>query len=248
LPVSVPVGTSTPLVLYSGDQAANVPRTDGIFSFVERFDAPLPATTTFVPTQWVLNAWAPCNRNRPLDASPTPGAYCMLDNTAAATKHTLASPVAQGIVATGLPANQVYEMSFWTEGKMIVDANQQPDTNDLFYFSYLNANGPSYELTMLVPAADFVDYPPNVPSFTFVERNNQPRTVAGWNFGATGIPWTRARARFIPAYDHPSLTFRFVSNDAVANGGTLVAIDDLTVRLAANPELSVALGPVEMRH
>jgi hypothetical protein len=248
LALPIATGTTTPMALYFGDPTAAVQRADSIFHFAERFSTPLVLSMNGDQTKWIANSWTNCDRDYPMD-NVALGAYCILETFTPLPNHkTIATPVIPTVRMTGLSPNLIYETSFWVEGKMIVDATQQTDTQDLLYFAYYNANGPNYNLTTIVPTADFVSFAPTVPAFTFVDigtSGTSTRTVSGWTFPAAGIGWTRVRARLVPTYDGTSFHVRFVTNDTTANMGTFVAIDDFTVRLATNPELKATLGAIE---
>ncbi|MCK6552230.1 hypothetical protein L6R52_40745 [Myxococcota bacterium] len=235
LPADAPVGTSAPLVLYYGDPSVTVATVDSVFTFVQRFRANLPGA-------WRLNNWYHCNFERPTEAQTmNPGAFCIDDdNNANPVRRTLGSPT-QPAITRAIAANQVYEVSFWYAGQM------EQQNNDLFYFAF----GPDpavYDDTTLIPASAWVEGPPNVASFTFTETDGSQRTVEGWRLPA-GSPqwWTRARGRFVPGFDAPSLHFRFISKDGVDYLPTGMAIDDWTIRVALEPELGVTLGAVEVR-
>lgn len=238
MPVAVPQGSPDfPLVLYYGDPNARVRPTDAVFAFTEHFAADLPGG-------WATNNWTRCNRARPLDTATAPGmgrAYCAVDNMRQLSRHTLASPTLPSLVSTR-PANEIYEASFWIAGLMT------SQTNDLVYFAHGPSATTNYQLTTVLAPNRYVEYPPNVAAFTFPEvPNNQPRTVPGWRLPAALQTWTRARARFVLTASNPSLQLRFISTDNVANPATFVAITDLTVRVAAEPELGVVLDAVEAR-
>lgn len=239
LPVDAPVGALTgagSLILYYGDPNLTVPRSNEVFEVVERFDANLGGA-------WAVNTWERCNYARPLQmqtAAGQGGAQCVEDDNDNPTRRTLGSPNYNNLVST-LAATQTYEVGLWIAARM------ESQSNDLLYFAY----GPDSDVfanTTLIPAAAWTELPPNVAGFGFTETNGGQRLVEGWRFPAGAIQWwTRARAPFKPVFDGPSLHLRFISADGNDNGATVVIIDDLQVRLAAQPELAVTLGDVDVR-
>lgn len=236
IPAEVPIGAvsgSTPLVLYFGDPNTQIAPTDAVYLFAEHFTSPLPGA-------WGVRDWYRCDLDRSINGtSPAPGAYCVEDQGSNPTRITLSSPNLSPLT-DALPANQVYEISFWLNGLMV---NQ---TNDLIYFAY----GPSssrFDNTTLLATSSYVEFPPN-GQVSFDETNNAGRrTVQGWRFPTTRQWWTRARARFRTGVNAPSLHLRFISDDGNDNGATIVGVDDYAIRLALEPELEAVLGPIEIR-
>jgi hypothetical protein len=238
LPVETPVGPipeSSPLILYWGDGQATVPRSDGVFTFVERFSAPVPAPP------WRVNTWALCDRDYPLEATApgTGGAYCVGDSASNPTKRTIATPVVSGMLANPGP-NLTYEATFYVEGLMV------DQTHDILYFAYGDAA--QNVQTTILPTT----YTLNPPLALLTFDDGSPvgiRTVSGWRFpAAAASTWAKTQLRFVPTQiNQPTLHFRFVSNDGNNNGATYAAVDDLSVRLALEPEWGVTLGPLETR-
>lgn len=223
---------TTPLVLYYGDPAANVQPTDAVFTFSQRFNAALPNT-------WTTRVWTPCawDRSSELPAAAN-GAYCVTDDNGE-QRVTVSSPRLANVDSTIAP-NLVYVLSFFLSGVMT-------GANDLVYFA-IDDDTDAYELTQQLSPAAWTVAPPLV-SQTFVEINNfGNRTVTGWRFGATRQAWTRSVARFRTPFDDPSLHLRFLSIDNADNAATFVAVDDYTLRLALDVEMTGSLDPVESRN
>lgn len=235
LPELIPAGAErsrlVPLAIYYGDPQAAVLPTDAVFAFVERFNTALPA-------DWTLRDWTQCLWDRSTEImTPLPGAYCVTD-AAGEQRISLSSPRIAALDAN-LPLNQVYVLSFYLSGVM-------GGANDLLYFA-VDDNVALYEQTIQLQPTEWTEAPPLVP-FTFLDINNAGlRTVLGWQFGAIRQPWTRSVARFRSPVEDPSLHVRYLSIDQADNAATYVAIDDYTVRLALDTELSGQLQPAELR-
>ena len=232
LPFSVPPGDSdTPaLHLYFGDTGGGVTRSDSVYVFAERFArAPGRGWST------TGGAWSVQCRDR-TDASQRTS-ICVSDGENDPTRRTLATPPVSGIQQLGR-SNQVYEVSAHMAGIMAEPA-------DLLYFSYAEDTASVAQSTTLIVAA-YQEFPPNAET-TFEETDQRLRQVSGWRFGATapGTEWTRTRFLLSPNRDSPSLHFRYVSPNGTRALRTMVALDDLTVRRALDPELGATLGPVE---
>lgn len=227
VPVAVPVGTpNLALALYYGDPNRALTVSDSVFELAERFSNALPGG-------W-QDAWmARCN-DRVLQAAQPLGSLCTTDANANPTRRTLGTPNVAALRSTG-PANEIYELAAFVGGVM------QESNSDLLYFAYSN-NTMNFAGSVLVPTTSYLDFPPKA-QLTFLENTNAQRNVEGWRFAANQ-PFTLTRARFRPTvYDQPSLHFRYISANGSNPGGTLVGLDDLTVRRAVEPELGVALDP-----
>lgn len=223
---------ATPLVLYYGDPAANVQPTDAVYTFTQRFTGALPAT-------WTTRVWTPClwDRSSELPAASN-GAYCVYDDNGE-QRVTVSSPRLANVDSAIAP-NLIYVLAFYLSGVMT-------GANDLVYFA-IDDDTDAYELTQQLAPSAWTVAPPLV-SQTFVEINNAGnRTVTGWRFGAVRQAWTRSEARFRPPFDDPSLHLRFLSIDNADNAATFVAVDDYTLRLALDVEMTGSLDPVESRN
>lgn len=222
-----------PLVLYFGDQAANIAPSDAVYTFVERFDAQL--------NNWqVSDDWGRCPFNHPLEIETILGAYCADDNNDNPTRRTLGSPRIAAISSTGVAANQKYEVSLFLAGVMIDQAD------DMMYFAF-GPQSAQYHNTTLIQPADWVGFQPNVTGFTFEETTGNDRTESGWRLAALPEWWKRATGRFVTPHALTSLHLRFLSKDGEDNAATKVAVDDLTVRIALDPDFTVVPGPIEAR-
>lgn len=239
----IPVG-GTPgdaLALYYGDPAATNTPGDGVFLFIERFEAPISPVSQGNDTAWFkADNWVHCNGQHGIDAVLPNGdnhAYCALDRSGGLARSTLATP-RQTQMSPTPGANLIYEMSLWMAG-------QTPDNlEDLTYFSY-GADNETFPGTVELPPAAWQGLLPD-GQLTFQDNNGQNRLVNGWRFTPGAIQWwQRTRARFVPTIDQPSLHFRFVSTDNSSNNGA-VLIDDWWVRLAVQPEPVIVLGEEEL--
>ena len=215
------------LVLYFNDPAAAPQRTDDVFTFVERFAAPLVG--------WESGDWdLSCSDRR---GQARFNSYCVEDRATLPYLPNLASP------NTALVSSQpnplvTYELSFWFAGRM-------GGINDLLYFAY-GANNVDTAGTFFVPRAGFTENPPD--DVTSFEEGMRNRLVNGWKLpSASAQTWTRTAAEFVPTVDNPSLHFRFVSPDNVLSASTQVAIDDIQVRTKINPDFELVLGPIESK-
>jgi hypothetical protein len=151
---------------------------------------------------------------------------------------TISSPRI-GAIDQNIAPNLVYVVAFFLSGVM-------GGANDLVYFS-VDDDVDAYDQTIQLAPASWVEYPPTV-SLTFEEINNfGPRTVSGWRLPGARQDWTRAVARFRSPVEDPSLHLRFLSIDQTDLAATFVAVDDYTVRLALDAELTGTLDPVEGR-
>ncbi len=235
LPELIPAGAernrTIPLSLYFGDPQAAVLPTDGIFTFAQRFNTALPA-------DWTLRAYTHCSWDRSSETTTMiPGAYCVYD-AVGEQRISLSSPRIAAIDAL-LPPNQVYVLAFYLSGVM-------NGANDLMYFS-VDDNVAAYEQTIQLQANEWTENPP-LNALTFEDINDFGlRTVFGWKLPAVRQPWTRSVARFRSPVEDPSLQVRFLSIDVLDQPATYVAIDDYTVRLAMDVELTGILQPVELR-
>lgn len=233
-PILPGVHMGAPLVLYFGDPNASIGTTDTVYVFAERFANQLP-------NNWqVSEDWGRCPLDRPVEMNTIEGSYCATDNNDLPTRRTLASPRIGAIGVAGTAANQKYEVSLWLAGVMIDQAD------DMFYFAF----GPdvtNFHNTTLIPAAQWIGFQPNVSGFTFTETTGNNRTAEGWRLNATPEWWKRAQARFVSPHNQTSLQFRFLSKDNVDNEATVVAVDDVTVRVALDPDFTVVPGPIEAR-
>ena len=228
LPRQIPPGplNNPPLLLYFGDPNLEVPRSEGVFAVAERFDANI---------NWRENAWGRDCAGR---GNNMRGAYCVDDGGSGNTRRTLASPIQQVLVDTLAP-NEVYEWGLWIAGSM-------QGATDLLYLAYGNSQT-NYANTTLFDDVAFVDRPPDA-SATFDEQGGGQRTARGWRFPPPpGAEWEQTRVRFVPAFSEPSIHVRFVSMDDTSDNDTLVAIDDLTIRRALNPDFEVSEGPIDAR-
>ncbi len=235
LPRSVPPGplTDPPLVLYHGDPAAEVPRTDTVFLLAERFGA---SFSPDAPNGWFTNAWQRrCTQHG--NANQGNASLCVQDSTSNPTRRTVGSPPVAAMVAAP-QRNEVYELSVWIGGRM-------QEQVDGLYFSYSMVNN-DFPTSTVLPDAAWTGLVPNA-NVSFQETTGQNRTERAWRLPAAGQDFVRARARFVPLFDGPSLHFRYISPNGSQGGQTLVAIDDLTVRRALEPEFRVGLGPTETR-
>ncbi len=229
--VVAPNGGGGPLVLYTGDaNAANAP-TDAVFMFSERFEGPIPAG-------WFAAAtWLPCERDRSVDGPRpgTPGAVCIADAaTSSLFRQTIATPPVPGIGP--LSPGQVFEMRLWLAGRT-EDSDQ-----GVLYFSHGPDNA---DFAVTTEVEGWTGFGPN-RNFTFTETNNRNRTVQGWRFSAGRVDgWREAQVRFTVSEPGRSLHLRQVNTRRARE--SLVAADDWTVRVAADPEPEVSLGPVEPR-
>jgi hypothetical protein len=238
LNAAIPVGPylGAPLVMYFGDPALTTVPSDALYTFAERFPAQVNNN------QWFVNSgWYHCTYDHAV-AGPAmvAGAYCVQDGDDSPTKRSLATPLIAAIGAGQIAANQIYDLTLWTAGRMI------SQNNDLFYLAYDSVND-EFENTTLIPAASWIGFQPNVAGFTFQENGGDDRTVEGWRYLATEETWKRSSTRFVSAEPATALHFRFVSKDNDDNSATFVAIDDVTVRVALNPDFRVIPGPVEPR-
>lgn len=234
--VAIPfsVQTTHTLSLYFGDPNLSVPRSDAVYLLIERFDAPLPNTWNNAGA-WTRNCFG---RNV---STPSDIALCGQDSTANPTRRTIASPRVNTLrdnASTAVYAS--YELSVWVAGRM-------DEANDLVYFAYSNTTD-NFAGAILLPDGFYRAYPPNA-STTFQEVNNLgARTVNGWRLPAgSNQPFTRAVARFIPNIDQPSLHFRYISPNGSAAAGTLVGLDDLSVRRVLEPDFGLSFGDIEAR-
>lgn len=238
LNTAIPVGpyVGSPLVMYFGDPNQLTTTTDGVYTFAERFGA---AVNT---NQWyVASGWYHCNYDRAVvGPSAARGAYCVQDGDDNPTRRTLGTPLIAAIGAGQIAANQIYDLALWTAGRMV---NQN---NDLFYLAYDSVND-EFDNTTLIAAANWVGFQPNVAGFTFRETDGNNRTVEGWRYLATEETWKRSSTRFVSAETATAFHFRFLSKDNDDNSATYVAVDDVTVRIALNPDFRVIPGPVEAR-
>lgn len=223
------VGTET-LALYYGDPNRTAVANDGVFVMSQRFDQNLP-------NGWFANSWGRTCTQRVDDSANR--SYCVGDSNANPTRRTIASPPMPTILAD--PGdNTTYEVVGWLAGFMAQDG-------DLLYFTYSDTNNNFAGSTTLDDADYDPAYPPN-DNTTFEETNGNQRAVRGWRFPANpGIDWTAFRARFRPSFDGPSLQLRFISLGPDAGNATIVALDDLTLRLALEPDFAVQLGAAETR-
>ncbi|MCC7381914.1 MAG: hypothetical protein IT384_08800 [Deltaproteobacteria bacterium] len=228
LPVPVPAGApSLALALYYGDPNRALSLSDSVFEFSERFSNPLPAT-------W-LDAWLLRCHDRGLGAAQPTGTVCITDaSDSNPVRRTLGSPNVAALRSTGT-ANEIYELVAFVGGVM------QEANSDLLHFAY-SSNNTNFAASAAVPSTSYLDFPPNA-QLSVLEGTGVVRTIEGWRF-ATDQPFTKTRARFRPtAYDQPSLHFRYVSANGTNPGGTLVGVDDVTVRRAVEPDLGVTLDP-----
>lgn len=228
------VQASHTLVIYFGDPNLSVPRSDGVYVLVERFDLALPNTWNNAGA-WTRNCFG---RNV---STPSDIALCCQDSTANPTRRTIASPrVATLRDTANTPVYAAYELSVWVAGRM-------DEANDLLYFAYSNTTD-NFAGAILLPDGLYRAFPPNA-STTFQEVNNLgARTVSGWRLPAgSNQPFTRALARFVPNIDQPSLHFRYISPNGSSAGGTLVGLDDLSVRRVLEPDFGLTFGNVEAR-
>ncbi len=241
----IPAGgnAADPLALYYGDPAATNLPGDGVFEFVERFEAPVAPIRPDDANAWFkATAWDHCNAAHGTDAPLTNGdnqAYCAFDRYGDLARSSLATP-RQLLVRNTPGANLIYEMNIWFAG-------QTPDTNqDLLYFSY-GADNSTFDQTLEVPPTSWQGFRPNA-QLTFTDVDNQPRTVNGWNFTPNAIQWwQRALLRFVPTVDQPSLHFRYISTATSQNSPAgVTAIDDWWIRVAVEPAPSITLGPEEL--
>lgn len=230
-----------PIAVYYGDPNASNAAGDGVFEFVERFDAPVTPIQPGDDTAWFkADAWDHCNAAHGTDAPLANGdnqAYCAFDRSGNLARSSLATP-RQLQVRAAPGANLIYEMNIWFAG-------QTPDTNeDLVYFSY-GADNETFDQTLEVPPTSWRGFSPN-NQVTFQDVNNQNRTVDGWNFTPNAVQWwQRSLLRFVPSVDQPSLHFRFISTDNSSNAGVTV-IDDWWIRVTVEPAPSITLGPEEL--
>jgi hypothetical protein len=246
VPQAVNAGASITLALYFGDPNTTLTRSDAIYLFAERFLTDVPAGTA--APNWKVNGWTRCDKANPPTAaatSPGGGAYCYPNTGATLQLRTLASPNVTQMTSTQ-PANLTYEVGFGVAGKMV--------QTDLVYFAYgessfdvINTVQPTVQ--QYVATTDV----PNIPAQMFTDNNNAVRTVNGWRFlpAGTAVPFARARVRFTPvaAQTAPALHFRYVGPlpPAADDSGSYAAIDDLTVRLALDPEWAIQPGAIESR-
>lgn len=235
-----------PLALYYGDPTATNAPTDAVFEFVERFDAPVSPVNRGNDNAWSLNAWSHCGFQRPTVGAATPnGAYCVFDTESdVPSRYTMASPRIRTIPLDG-PPGVVYETSFYLTGAF------RDGTADLLYLSMGPDNDDFAGTSAIAEPPDTVlDFPLN-NTLTFRETTNDLRTEAGWMLPQDPMMtvwWQRARVRFSPRVDQPSLHFRYISNNSATYGDSGVGLDDWWVRAAADPAPTVTLGPEEPRN
>lgn len=226
---------------YDQPMAANAP-TDGIFAYSQRFDVPPSPIEGGNPAAWFLaDSWIPCRFDRSVDAVLPPGspagAICALDDIRAnLVRQTMATPVA---ALPPLPGGQVYEMRLWLAGRFV------DGPRDVLYFSH-GADNVSFDLTTEIPPSDWSGLVPSAP-LTFTDIDDAPRSVLGWTFPPDRIQWWReAVGRFNPMRTGGrSLHLRYISTRDSDPPETVAAVDDWTVRVALDPEPSIALGPEE---
>lgn len=240
---AIPVGgmAGDALAVYYGDPAAtNVPG-DGVFAFIERFEAPVSPINQGNDGAWFkADNWVHCNAQNGVNQVLANGdnhSYCALDRSGGLARSTLATP-RQTQMSNAPGANLIYEMSIWMAG-------QTPDgLEDLTYFSY-GSDNETFQDTIDVPLANWQGLLPD-GQLTFQDSDNQNRLVQGWRFTPAAIQWwQRTIARFVPSIDQPSLHFRHVSTDDDSQAGAAL-IDDWWVRLAVEPKPVLVLGPEEV--
>jgi hypothetical protein len=232
LPQAIPPGPFTGLALYYGDPAVTVTRGDQVFAFSERFDADVGGDWFTADDRWARR----CS-NR-LMTSPG-NSYCIQDSVSGLGRRTLATPRVPSLISPTAP-NVIYEFSFWVAGIM----EQQGDG---LYFSYSRTKD-DFAGSTTVPDNLYLSYPPNA-DISFQETTGRQRAVRGWKLpaAAPGQDWMRAKMRFVPGIDQPSLHLRYISINSGTSNQTLVGVEDYTVRRALEPEFQVTLGPVEVK-
>jgi hypothetical protein len=256
LPIALPPGVyndEPPLYLYYGDQSKAGLTNDSTYFMVSRFDeGALPANWGNAGRNSTTGPWTFCAFDRPSEqATPLPGAMCALDTN---NQHhrTVTTPL---LLTNLLPPNAVYEVSFHFAGRMV---NQ---SNDLLYLAFYHStvSGDYHRTFQISPTACppgggvdcFVEGVPNVPMFRVSDNvgDSSNHNKSGWRLPAAQTQWwTRTTARFRPATPAPAAVhIRWVSNDNTRNNDTLVIVDDITIRLALDPEFLVELGPVQSR-
>ncbi len=227
-----------PLVLYYGDPAATNAPTDAVFTFVERFAAPLNENT------WFINSsWGHCNADRPVEETvPVNHSFCFVEtqNANAPVRRSIASPTGTGLLSAP-PANTTYEMSTWLSGGML------NTPQEVVYFSY-GPDNTNFDQTVVPLPGEYLGFAPSQP-ITFAEINGfGNRTLTGWTFPTTPVWWLRSLLRFTPTINQPSLHFRRVSLIDDNQDGSFFILDDWWIRLSLNPEFAPTLAPPESRN
>lgn len=232
------------LTLYFGDPTAQNAVSDGVFAFSQRFDAPLSLGEDDSSLWFAAATWERCPYDQGQDAElasgSVPGAYCAYDsNSSSLVRSTLASPVLPQIAP--LPSGQVFEMRLWLAGRTI----DGPD--DILYFSH-GADNRTFHATTELPLSAWSGFSPS-DTLSFRDTDDDGRTVQGWRFSQTQIEWWKgATARFsVSETGGRALHLRAVSTDNDSSRSSFYAVDDWTVRVAAEPEPVITLGAISER-
>ncbi|MBI2377109.1 MAG: hypothetical protein HYV07_24120 [Deltaproteobacteria bacterium] len=227
LEAGLPSGATPGFFLYHGDPAAADTTSDAVFIFAERFSSGGPSSGGW------FDVWlGQCNDR--LDASAV-GAICTGDDGADPTRKTLGTALVAASATP--PAGTLYEMSGFVGGVMA-----EPD--DILYFAYASASG-DFVGARTLPSAAYTVWPPDDAAL-FLEQDGNGRTETGWHFDAPQA-FTEVRARFVPMFGPISLHFRYISPNAFYSSSSVVGLDDLTLRLAPETEVTVAMGATERR-
>jgi hypothetical protein len=233
----------TPLALYFGAPAGGSVTDDRVFEWSERFQAELPTNEAGNDLAWYrASNWVHCPFDRPTESVlPGNGAYCVVDRTPAnLVRQTMSTPRVLP-VSSLLPRGLTYELSFWLAGRLL------DGPADILYLSYFTSNR-DFDRTVTFEDAAYRGFVPNA-ALAFDEINGSGRRrVRGWAFPPDQVQWwRRVTVRFRPDLDRPSFHLRHISTDNGASDLSFVALDDWTIRRAAEPEPRVTLGATETR-